>query len=112
MSIRKRLALWYSGLLTLLIVSFGIAVITVSRVTLLQTLDHILAGTARNIASIIDTVPLETSSSLAFAYRDEQVFHSPGISIQIWRTYEDGESIEPVLERYSGGLDEDSSPLD
>jgi two-component system, OmpR family, sensor kinase len=112
MTIRKRLALWYSGLLTLLIISFGIAVITVSRVTLLQTVDQVLAGAARNIASIIDTIPLETDASVEIVYHDEQVFHSPGISIQVWRTHENGEPINPVLERFSGIMGEDGKPLD
>jgi two-component system, OmpR family, sensor kinase len=112
MTIRTRLALWYSGLLTFLIISFGIAVITVSRVTLLQTVDQVLVAAAQNIASIIELVPQETSASLAIVLHDEQALRSPGISIQIWRTHENGEPITPVLERYSGVIAEDSSPLD
>jgi hypothetical protein len=111
MTIRTRLALWYSGLLALLIISFGVAVITISRLTLLQTLDSILAGQAQNLASIIDTAPLEASSTV-FTYRDEQAFRSPGILIQIWRTHENGSPIDPVLERHSGLADDVNTPLD
>jgi two-component system OmpR family sensor kinase len=111
MTIRTRLALWYSGLLALLIISFGVAVITISRLTLLQTLDSILAGQAQNLASIIDTAPLEASSTV-FTYRDEQAFRSPGILIQIWRTHENGSPIDPVLERHSGLADDANTPLD
>lgn len=105
MTIRKRLALWYSGLFTLLILIFSITVITVSRVSLLQTVDHLLAGTAQNIARLIHTVPYDV------AELEKETFRSPGIAIQIWRTHENGHAIEPILETWAG-VSSDTAPLD
>lgn len=105
MTIRKRLALWYSGLLTLLILIFSITVITVSRVSLLQTVDHLLAGTAQNIAQLVHTLPFDPSEL------EQEIFRSPGISIQVWRTHENGTVIDPVLETWAG-ISSDNKPLD
>lgn len=107
MTIRKRLALWYSGLLTLLIIIFGIVVITVSRVTLLNTVDHVLSGTSQNIADSIRTVNevgAAEPARIEISQSAEKVFHVPGISVQIWRTFDDGQSIRPVLERMSDDI--------
>jgi len=93
MTIRTRLALWYSGLLTLIIVIFSISVITVSRVTLLQTVDQVLATAAQTVISIIDPVPVAEfgpADTVEIFFRSQDIFHAPGISVQVWRTHNNG----------------------
>jgi signal transduction histidine kinase len=115
MTIRKRIALWYSGLLTLLIVIFGIAVITFSRVTLLNTVDYVLISTSQNIADSIipvNTVGFAEPARIEISYQAEKVFHIPGISVQIWRTFDNGQNITPILERVSDDIVGFGRPLD
>jgi signal transduction histidine kinase len=107
MTIRTRLALWYSGLLTLIIVIFSISVITVSRVTLLQTVDQVLATAAQTVISIIDPVPVAEfgpADTVEIFFRSQDIFHAPGISVQVWRTRNNGELIEPLLEHASADM--------
>lgn len=101
MTLKTRLGLWYSGLLMVVIIIFSIVVITVSRVTLLQTVDHILTGVASNVEHNIDPVP----GYAVITYYSDDVFHSPGISVQIWRTHVRNVALEtPILERASSDI--------
>ena len=54
MTIRTKLTLWYSGLLTVIIIIFSIAVIMVSRVTMTNTVDRWLANLAEAVVNEID----------------------------------------------------------
>lgn len=101
MTLRARFGVWYSGLLMVVIIIFSIVVITVSRVTLLQTVDHILTGLAANVENNIDSV-VGDGSDTVITYSSDDVFHSPGISVQIWRTHARGIALEtPILVRTS-----------
>lgn len=83
MTIRTRLALWYSGLLTLIIIIFSIAVISVSRVTTLQAVDQWLAQVAD---TVIANIEIETTSAQVddVSLRSVDNLHTPGLSIQLW----------------------------
>lgn len=103
MTIRTRLALWYSGLLTLLIVIFGIAVITVSRVTLLQAVDDLLINAANNIDLNVDV--LASPDAIDVTYHSEDFFHTPGMSVQVWHTFHNNELLdEPILKDASNDI--------
>lgn len=115
MTFRKRLALWYSALLTLLVLIFGTTVITISHVALLNTVDNILISTSESIVdsiSIEDAVGVSDTERIEFLFHSEKVFHIPGVSVQIWRIAEDGQSIEPILERASADIISIEEPLD
>lgn len=115
MTIRKRLALWYCGLLTLIILIFGIAVITISRIALLNTVDEILNSTSETIVgsiSMSETFSKAESEDAGFLFHSEKVFHLPGVSVQIWRTVKNGQSISPILERASADINDVSEALD
>lgn len=113
MTIRKRLALWYCGLLTLIITAFGIAVITVSRVTLLNTVDYVLSETSITIVAYISTAPSEGDTyQIEIAHPAEKFFHLPGMSVQIWRSFDEGQGIEPLLERASTDIMDMEQALD
>jgi len=100
----------------MVIIIFSVAVITVSRVTLLQTVDQVLGSVIDTVEHSIDPVPVDEfnmDGDVELFYRSEEIFHSPGISVQVWRTHEDGEPLEtPVLERSSNDIAAMHSPLD
>lgn len=116
MTLRTRLALWYSGLLMVVIIIFSIVVITVSRVTLLQTVDQILTGLISNVRHSIDPVPVDdsdTDGAVELVYQSEELFHAPGVSVQIWRTHEGGVTLDtPVLDRNSVDIEGMQKSLD
>jgi len=98
MTIRKRLALWYSGLLALIIIIFSVVVIAVSRVTILQTVDQLLADAAHQIVEVLDPVfeREDEVTSDSFQLSDsEATIDEPGVSVQIWRIERD--EGDPVL---------------
>jgi two-component system, OmpR family, sensor kinase len=94
MTIRTRLALWYSGLLTLLIITFSIAIITMSRVIILQTLDGWLAEIAAAVVTHIEINPEMDSVT----FHADATLHTPGISFQLWQiaNTHTGASMEPL----------------
>ena len=97
------------------IIIFSVVVISVSRVTLLQTVDGILTGLVSNIYHSIELVPVDDSenSPVELRYHTEDFFHAPGISVQIWRTHEGGVALDaPVLERNSLDIEGMHTPLD
>lgn len=115
MTIRQRLALWYSGLLTVIIVIFSVAVITVSRLSLLQTVDQVLIGATDEIIAAIDPVPVAefgVPDDVEIYFEDPSVFTAPGVSVQVWRTHRNGQPISPQLIAASDDIDQRTEPLD
>ena len=101
MRIRTKLTLWYSGLLTVIIVIFSIAVIMVSRVTITNTVDRWLANLAESVA---DEIEVGTdrhgnpSSDGGIAFHSDNILHTPGVSFQVWHIADvvTGEHHKPV----------------
>ncbi|MEM9953957.1 MAG: HAMP domain-containing sensor histidine kinase [Chloroflexota bacterium] len=116
MTLRTRLALWYSGLLMAVIIIFSIAVITVSRVTLLQTVDQVLSSTVTSIVDSIDPLPVdgfELDGDLEIFFRRDDVFHVSGVSVQVWQIHTIDEPLdEPILVRSSSDLLDSTTSLD
>lgn len=100
----------------IVIIIFSIVVITVSRLTLLQTVDGILTAVASNVQHNIDLVPvadLDTGNQFEIFYYSEDIFHAPGISVQIWRTHDGGVALDThILERTSSDIDGMAVSLD
>lgn len=114
MTIRTRLALWYSGLLILVIVILSLAVITVSRVTILTTIDQVLQQAAEEVIDAINMVPVGEFGVLddRVVFETEEIFSAPGIAIQVWQTHQDGQPVDPVLLKASSNIGADPTPLD
>ncbi len=116
MTLRTRLALWYSVLLMTVIVIFSIVVITVSRVTLLQTVDQVLNGVVTTVEQNIAPIPIDEfniDGAVEIFYETEEFFNIPSISVQIWRTHENGILLDiPILERASGNISNLHTHLD
>ncbi len=94
------------------IIIFSVVVITVSRVTLLQTVDGILTGVISNVHHSINLVQSD-DGPFELHYHSDDLFHAPGVSVQIWRTHESGEALDtPILERSSVDIHGMEAPLD
>lgn len=99
MTIRKRLALWYSGLVAIIIIILSLAVITISRVSILNTIDQFLLQSARDISRSVTVVPVGEFGALnaQMMVRSGDVASSPGLSVQIWQTHDGSLPVEPDL---------------
>lgn len=114
MTIRTRLILWYSGLLTITIVILALVVITVSRVSVLGTIDQVLNQTSAAVMQNISVVPVGEFGTLRsqVVFRSDDIFRAPGVSVQVWQTSDDNGPIEPLLIRASNSLTGANEPLD
>lgn len=108
--------MWYSGLLMVVIIIFGLVVITVSRVTLLQTVDQVLRTATMTVHDNIEPQPVDESNTdepLELVYRSEELFSAPGVSVQVWQTHHNGTRLdEPLLHRSSSDIVSMPRPLD
>lgn len=88
MTIRKRLSLWYSGLIIIIIVILSLAVIAISRVSILNTIDQFLLRTGEDIARAVTIVPVGEfgSPDAQIMVGGSDIIGSQGLSIQIWQT--------------------------
>lgn len=108
MTIRRRLALWYSGLLALIIIIFSLAVITVSRLTILSTVDRVLTDALEDIenrtAPIAVAADNTASDLLRVAFDDDAIFNSLNFHVQIWQTHSQDDALaSPQLIRTTQG---------
>lgn len=94
MTIRKKLTLLYGGLLAVAVIVFGVAVLSMVRWTMLNTIDSALEETASYIIA----------NSNAYPYRRElggpvvigvdlpplDIFRASNVVVQVWRSTEAG----------------------
>ena len=101
MTIRKRLALWYSGLIIAVIIILSLVVITISRVTMLHTIDQVLYDTASDVIDgiVIASTPAgDGRTEPTVILESTELFGAAGIDIQVWKTHNaDGPLDEPIL---------------
>jgi len=114
MTIRTRLALWYAGLLTGIVLIFSAVVFAVMQVAMLDTIDQVLERSASEAIQNIRVVPFGELGTLRtqVRFRSDTVFQVPGISLQVWQTHDGNNSIQPVLVRSSNDLLGYNNPLD
>ena len=109
MTIRKKLTLWYTGLLTLIIAVFGGAIYGVMRWSMIDTVDTNLKRTAEEVVANTHVVGVGQFGALrtAVVFRSFDVFRVPGFFIQVWQTHERGDPIDPILQHESGLMEFD-----
>lgn len=114
MSIRRRLVLWYSGLIIIIILALSFSVITVSRVSILSSLDQTLQKTASDLASSISLAPVGDfgTPDMQVLIGYDEIFGVPGFSLQVWQTMPRAEATTPTLLRSSNNLSDYPAPLD
>lgn len=114
MTIRKKLTLWYAGLLILLIGLFSLAVYGMMRLSMLNVVDEGLESTATSVIRNIGVMPVGEFGALETRvyFRSQDIFRVPGMSIQVWQTYDGSKEIAPVLVHTSPDLAGFMQPLD
>ena len=86
MTIRKRLALWYSGLIIAVIIILSLVVVGISRVTILNTIDQVLQETASDVIDgivIASTPSGDGSVEPTVILERNELFGAAGIAIQV-----------------------------
>ncbi|MDX2163692.1 MAG: HAMP domain-containing sensor histidine kinase [bacterium] len=86
MAIRYRLILWYSGLLAVIIVLFGTILYSVTRWTLINSVDTTLVQTADQVIenSRPFVLPEFGNSSLRLSLPELDFFRASGVVVQVW----------------------------
>lgn len=111
MTIRAKLILWYSGLLAVIIVVFGMSVFFVSRWTLINSVDTTLEQT---VDQVLDHSSAElvrefgSASRIVVFFPQLDIFRASGVMVQVWDTSEPS----PRLLRASSNFDDYNAPLD
>lgn len=105
MSIRKRLTLWYTSILAMVIVVFGTALYTLLTYTLLNSIDRQLQGTAEVVAQSARVVLPLFGLETVLEVPDLDVVATPGLYVQVYDV-DTGETIR------SRSLGESALPLD
>lgn len=114
MTIRKKLVLWYAGLLAVIIVAFGFVTFSVIRWSWLSYIDLNLQDTADQIIadSLAVSVPeFGGGSGVTVRLAELNVFRASGIAVQVWQTWDEGQPIEPNFLGASDNLRNFERPL-
>lgn len=111
MTIRKRLTLWYAGLLTLIIILLGAIVFAVMRWTMITSIDNTLEETINQIEENSLLLPLlvpGVGPLVEVDLPELDFFRISGIEAQVWKV----ENGVPVLEDATANLDHFDHALD
>ncbi len=101
MTIRRKLTLWYIGLLTLIITLFGAVIFGVVRWVMLDAVDTNLSRAAEDVLENIRVIhPGEFGATeTTIVFRRLEVLRPPGLFVQVWLTQDENTRIEPSLEQ-------------
>ncbi len=108
MTFRKRLILYFSGLLAIIVVVFGILVFTVLDSVLLQSVDRRLEETATLVINNSRGLSSRVTTNLVIVLPRLDVFSFPGVGVQVWYVNRD----PPQLEASSNNIATLEQPLD
>lgn len=112
MTIRKRLTLFYGGLLALVVIVFGIAALSMVRWAMIATIDDTLEESAHQIITNSDAYPIrgfDGTSRIEVVLAPLDIFRASGVYVQVWTIL--GRS-EPEFATASQNLGDYRSPLD
>jgi heavy metal sensor kinase len=110
MTLRHKLILWYTGLLGIILVFFGVALFGVTRWTLIKTLDTSLAETTDmvlNDSAAFYQPDFGPPSEVRMRLPELEFFRAPGMFVQIWEL-----SDTRQLAGRSNNLEDFALPLD
>lgn len=113
LSFQTRLAFWYTLLLTVTVLILGFVIITVSRVSVLQTIDGALEKTGVAVLEAVRFPPRTTESPpVVLSLASDMPLRTPGMWVQIWQSASEDEEITPRLLEASDSLDSTDRALD
>ena len=110
MTIRNKLILWYSGLLAVIIIVFGIALFSLTRWVLVNSVDVTLDETANQVLKNSRALPLRQFGSeygIGILLPELDVFRASGVVVQVWEL---GDA--PRLAGASSNLGSYDQPID
>ena len=107
MTFRKRLILYFSGLLAIFILVFGLLVYTVLDSALLQSVDRRLEETATLVINNSRGLTSPGSSQRVIVLPHLDIFSLPGVGVQVWSIDRD----PPQLEAASNNVAALEAPL-
>jgi signal transduction histidine kinase len=112
MTLRLRLILWYSGLLAVVLLIFGIALVSVTRWVLIYSLDQSLTDTSQQIqvtTELLASSGVAASEELILRLPESEVLFGPSVSMQVWDV---NDLSHPRLISQSANLNDFVDPID
>jgi heavy metal sensor kinase len=86
MSIRLRLTLWYTTILAVVLIVFGVALYSLLTFTLMNSIDRQLEATATQVRDSTSLWPTYSYIDKLLAFPQVRVFDLPGLYIQVYDT--------------------------
>lgn len=112
MTLRLKLILWYSSLLAVVLLIFGIALVSVTRWVLIYSLDQSLTDTSDQIlatSQLLASSGSPASEDLILRLPESEVLFGPSVSMQVWDV---NDLSNPRLISQSSNLNNYAEPLD
>ncbi len=94
MTFRKRLILYFSGLLAIFILVFGVLVYTVLDSALMQSVDRRLEETATLVINNSRGLSSRVSTQRVIVLPRLDIFSFPGVGVQVWSVDDDPPQLE------------------
>lgn len=112
MTLRLRLIIWYSGLLAVVLLIFGIALVSITRWVLISSLDQSLTDTSQQIlvtSQLLASGGTAATEDLILRLPESEVLFGPTVSMQVWDV---NDLSHPRLISQSLNLNNYADPLD
>ncbi len=111
MTLRLKLILWYSGLLAVVLLVFGIALVSVTRWVLIYSLDQSLTDTSEQILATTQLLASGSAATEELILRlpESELLFDPSVSMQVWDV---NDLSSPRLISQSSNLSSFTDPLD
>ncbi|NWF70184.1 MAG: HAMP domain-containing histidine kinase [Chloroflexi bacterium] len=115
MPIRKKLTLWYAGIMIIVTMVIGSAATATMYLTLVGSIDTTLEQTAEEVIANSSSFPVREfggGEQISVHIAPLDTFRASGIYVQVWQTWQGMEHIEPLYADGSSNLEDYRLPLD
>lgn len=113
LSFQTRLAFWYTLLLTVTVLILGFVILTVSRVSVLQTIDGALEDAGVAVLEVVRITPHTASPRpVVLSLVSDMPLRTPGVWVQIWQSASEEGQMTPRLLEASDSLASSDRALD
>src|ERR1700753_1376286 len=113
LSFQTRLAFWYTLLLTVTVLILGFVILTVSRVSVLQTIDGALEKAGSAVLEVVRITPHTANPRpVVLSLTSDVPLRTPGMWVQIWQYASEEGEITPRLLEASDSLASSDRALD
>ncbi|MFN8372959.1 MAG: HAMP domain-containing sensor histidine kinase [Anaerolineae bacterium] len=115
MPIRKKLTVWFAGMMVLATMIIGSAATATMYFTLVGAIDDSLTITAREVIDEASSFPVTEfggTHHISVHIAPLDTFQASGIYVQVWQTWDNDQPIEPLYADGSSNLEDYRQPLD